>query len=141
MLSLSGGAWNPPIARVPTNPAPAAPGASGGRAASPILPGRLYLSDFLTAAHEPTLRRLRVSHRVSVCEAAPSLPPTLAKEVRTMHVSLADRPDVDILEHLGRTTEFIREALESEGSVVLVHCMMVSLHPLFPCNYSFKAGC
>jgi atypical dual specificity phosphatase len=100
-------------------------------AASAILPGRLFLADFLTASDVATLRRLKVTHILSVLESGtPTLPKDLAPTVQTLHVNVADTPEADLLGHLPETTEWITRALEDKSAVVLVHCMMVRLLPL-----------
>ena len=91
--------------------------------ASLIVP-RLYLSDFATACDGPTLKKLGVTHVVSVIETAPSfryrdgLSESL--NLKKLHIPLTDQPHTNILRHLDETTAFITEALRDPHSVVLV---------------------
>jgi atypical dual specificity phosphatase len=119
MLSFPGPKWQAAIK-------PLAPYSStrpidkfGRRIASPILPG-LYLSDYYTARSAETLERLGVTHVVSCIETTPEIPESVKNE-RKLHVPIADRADVDLLNYIEETTRFIRAALEEEeGNVVLV---------------------
>jgi hypothetical protein len=90
-----------------------------GNTASQITP-RLFLSDLATAYDVHVLRRLGITHILSVLDFVPNLsqlPPSLT----CLHVRLEDRFDADILAHLPRTTDFIRTALaEREDAKVLV---------------------
>jgi atypical dual specificity phosphatase len=90
-----------------------------GRSATLILP-KLYLSDLSTARDENVLRELEITHVVSVMEYPPSIPGSIPDE-KKLHVSIADRSDVNVLVHLEKTTEFIKQALsESPENKVLV---------------------
>ncbi|KAI0251777.1 protein-tyrosine phosphatase-like protein [Lactifluus subvellereus] len=92
------------------------------RVASKIAP-RLYLTCLATASDVIQLANLGITHVVSVIEDAPTFPSTFP--LRTLHVSLSDYADEDILTHLPATTSFIRGALaESPSNRVLVHCFM-----------------
>ncbi|TRM60736.1 protein-tyrosine phosphatase-like protein [Schizophyllum amplum] len=106
-----------------------------GRAASAITP-RLYLSDYFTARDDETLARLGITHVVSVLELVPVLPERIPLGNR-LHVSLLDTSTTDILSHLDRTTEFIRDALAAdEKNRVLVHCFQgISRSATVVCAY------
>lgn len=121
MLSFSAPTWQP------TQKAELARAAKEKRkpAASPIIPGRLFLSDFLTAADLPTLKRLKVTHVLSVLEIPPTFSSTSECPLKTLHVDIGDSIRDDILSRLPETTQWITEAMAEENSVVLVHCVMV----------------
>jgi atypical dual specificity phosphatase len=106
-----------------------------GRTATLVLP-RLYLSDLFTAQDAIQLSTLAITHVVSVIEHAPNLPHSIEPSHRLL-VSIADRPDEDILKHLQDTTEFIRAALsENQGNNVLVHCQQgISRSATVVCAY------
>lgn len=94
-------------------------GARFGRAASLIVP-RVYLSDYFTARDSEELARLGITHIISVLEYDADLSDYIPGS-RKIHVKVADSPDVDILTHLPRTTEFITSALsENDTNKVLV---------------------
>lgn len=98
-----------------------------GRLASPIIPGRLYLSDLYTATNEEKMKDLGITHIITVMECKQNLP-DFVDEGRRLHISAADTPQEDILQHLDMTTEFIRKALEeNEMNKVLVRTQSRSL--------------
>jgi atypical dual specificity phosphatase len=91
---------------------------STARIANRIAP-RLYLTCLATAKDEILLTNLGITHLVSVIEKAPTFRPTFP--LRTLHVSISDHTDEDILTHLPETTSFIRGALmENPKNRVLV---------------------
>ena len=92
---------------------------------------RLYLSNLTTACDEAQITRLGITHVISVIECAPPLPQT--QSLRTLHISLSDGVDEDILTHLPVTTSFISNALaEDPNSRVLVSSRRpLRLFPLF----------
>jgi len=95
---------------------------SNHRVASKIAP-RLYLTCLPTAIDAKQLTSLGITHVLSVIENAPSFPSSVP--LHTMHVSIYDYDDEDILTHLPATTAFIRGALaESRSHRVMVHCFM-----------------
>ncbi|KZT25269.1 phosphatases II [Neolentinus lepideus HHB14362 ss-1] len=107
------------------------------RVATLVLP-RLYLSDIFTARDEKELKMLGITHVLSVMETAPSWSEDVeAALVEHMHVKIADRPDADILQWLDGTTEFIKNALESnKKNKVLVHCFQgISRSATVVCAY------
>jgi len=92
-----------------------------------IIP-RLYLSDYTIAYDEKELKRLRVTHLVSALGVSPGPPegyplPDMP-HLKRLRVPVEDSPRVNISAYFDRTTEFIREALADETSVVVVHCFM-----------------
>ncbi|TFK51859.1 phosphatases II [Heliocybe sulcata] len=121
MLSFSSGSWQSDL----INSAGATKTVVKGtaRTATPILP-RLYLSDVFTARDEKELKKLGITHVLSVMEVAPTWPEEVEGALGgRLHVKIADRPDEDILQWLDGTTEFISDALESDKrNKVLVHC-------------------
>lgn len=101
----------------------------GGRTASEVLP-RLYLTDLFTARDEAQLTTLGITHVVSVMEQAPVLPQI--QSLRTLHISLSDTSDQNILVHLPVTTSFIRDALaESPDSRVMVSVRCFPIVPYY----------
>ncbi|KAG6856260.1 hypothetical protein H0H87_006016 [Tephrocybe sp. NHM501043] len=96
-------------------------GSRFGRAASLIV-SRLYLSDAYTVKNESELVRLGITHVVSILEYTPNIPDLIPQEHK-LQITLADRPEADILTHLPSTTDFITSALaEHKENKVLVHC-------------------
>ncbi|KAA1469059.1 phosphatases II [Dentipellis sp. KUC8613] len=106
-----------------------------GRAATEIVP-RLYLTDYFTVRNEEVLKRLRITHVVSVIEYAPALPELLPVDNR-VHIPIMDRPEADLLSHLDMTTAFIRDTLaENEQNRVMVHCFQgISRSATVVCAY------
>lgn len=89
-----------------------------------IIP-RLYLSDYTIAYDEKELKRLRVTHLVSALGVSPGPPegyplPDMP-HLKRLRVPVEDSPRVNISAYFDRTTEFIREALADETSVVVVN--------------------
>ncbi|KAF5355339.1 hypothetical protein D9758_006071 [Tetrapyrgos nigripes] len=82
------------------------------RQANLIVP-RVYLSDYYTACNPQEISRLGITHVISILDLLPDIPSSVPGENR-LHIPIADRPDVDILVHLERTTQFMREALEAD---------------------------
>ncbi|KAF9005997.1 protein-tyrosine phosphatase-like protein, partial [Cyathus striatus] len=103
--------------------------------ASLILP-RLYLSDLSIATNGEELARLGITHVISVIEHVPDIPECITPSNR-LHLSLADRIQVDILSHLDQTTQSIRQALEENTTnKVLVHCFQgISRSATVVCAY------
>ena len=94
---------------------------TGTRHATLILP-RLYLSNYTIATNVSELEALGITHMVSVMDFAPEACPP---HVKRLHVKLQDTASANILQHLERTTEFIRDALrENENNKVLVRLNM-----------------
>jgi atypical dual specificity phosphatase len=88
--------------------------------ASLIMP-RLYLSDLFTAKDKEELTKLGITHVISVLEHEPVIPPLIAKENR-LFISVADRADVDLLQHLEQTTTFIQTALDADPENKVLVC-------------------
>ncbi|KAH9479509.1 Tyrosine-protein phosphatase yvh1 [Psilocybe cubensis] len=107
-----------------------------GRVASPIIPGRLYLSDLYTATDEEKIRELGITHIITVMEYKPALPDFI-EEGKRMHIPIADSSQSDILQYLDATTNFIKRALEeNEMNKVLVHCFQgISRSATVVCAY------
>ena len=85
-------------------------------APSKILEG-LYLGNMNDANNERVLRRLKITHVLSICPTRPSVFPG----VTYMHVSVKDAPEQNISSWFERCIRFIRTALSGPGAV-LVHC-------------------
>ncbi|KAK7043808.1 hypothetical protein VNI00_008420 [Paramarasmius palmivorus] len=82
-----------------------------------IVGNQLFLGN-LSSAKSPELRaRLGITHILSVCQEFYSTGPT------HLAISIADCEYEDILVHLPKACEFIQQALD-EGGRVLVHCVM-----------------
>jgi atypical dual specificity phosphatase len=132
MLSFSAPTWQPTQKAEPTRVVRE----KRKPVASPVIPGRLFLSDFLTAADAPTLKRLKVTHVLSVLETPPTFSNISKRPLKTLHVDIGDSIGDDILSRLPETTQWITEAMAEEDSVVLVHCMMgVSRSATVVCAY------
>jgi len=84
---------------------------------------RLHLSDYTIAYDEKELKRLRVTHLVTAMDVSPPYHPELP-QLKRLHVPIEDDPRLNIAAHFDQTTQFIREALADESSVVVVHCFM-----------------
>ncbi|TCD69140.1 hypothetical protein EIP91_008616 [Steccherinum ochraceum] len=104
-----------------------------GPSASLIVP-RLYLSNFFYARSTEALKEDGITHIVSVLEQKPVYAPFLKG---TLHISLTDTSEANILRHLDTTSEFIKDALaESPENKVLVHCLMgISRSATVVCAY------
>ena len=81
---------------------------------------RVFLSDYGTACNARELKRLGITHVISVIDFAPRLPSSIVLENR-LHIRIRDSTDEDLLKYMGRTTEFIKSALEenSENKVLV----------------------
>jgi len=82
-----------------------------------IVPG-LYLGNFGSAANLPLLKRLNVSHVLTVIIGVPEI----FSEFTYKLISIRDYPDVDILTHFPSAIQFIDEALRKNGKI-FIHCM------------------
>jgi dual specificity protein phosphatase 1B len=78
---------------------------------------RMYISSLRVAGHEPTLRRLNITHILTVCPMRPSHYEGITYKL----VSISDSPDCRIDLKFGECFEFIRSALAS-GGTILIHC-------------------
>ncbi|RDB23888.1 Tyrosine-protein phosphatase yvh1 [Hypsizygus marmoreus] len=105
------------------------------RTASLIAP-RVYLSDLATACDSEELKRLGITHVISVLEYDITIPDHIPEECK-LQIRIADKSDVDILTHLPGTTEFITSALAvNETNKVLVHCFQgISRSAAIVCAY------
>ncbi|KAJ7089714.1 protein-tyrosine phosphatase-like protein [Mycena belliarum] len=132
MLSFAAPTWQTAV--LSRNPRGAL-GSGKARTASLIVP-RLYLSDYFTARDEKQLSKLGITHIISILDRVPTIPECIP-ENHTLHISIADRADADILQYLDQTTDFITTALaENEENNVLVHCFQgVSRSATAVCAY------
>ncbi|KAK0446924.1 protein-tyrosine phosphatase-like protein [Armillaria borealis] len=114
------------------------PGLKLGKAS--LITPNIFLSDYYTARDEKELVKLGITHVVSVLEHDPHIPRCIP-ETNKLRIQITDRPDVDILIHLERTTEFLRLALEEPTNKVLVHCFQgVSRSATVVCAYLTSTG-
>ncbi|KAK0467225.1 protein-tyrosine phosphatase-like protein [Desarmillaria tabescens] len=114
------------------------PGLKLGKAS--LITPNIFLSDYYTARDEKELIKLGITHVVSVLEHDPVIPKCIP-EKNKLRIQIMDRPDVDILPHLERTTEFLRLALEEPMNKVLVHCFQgVSRSATVVCAYLTSTG-
>lgn len=79
----------------------------------------LFLSDYYTARDKKELEQLGITHVVSVIEYDPEIPDCIP-ESNKLWITLADRPNADMLSHLPVSTAFITEALKDPSNKVLV---------------------
>jgi len=79
--------------------------------ASQILPN-LFLSDALTARWGGTLDRLKITHIISVLEKPITFPKT-EQPLKLLHIPASDSAFTDLLSFMDQTTEFIKEAIET----------------------------
>ncbi|KAK7031435.1 tyrosine-protein phosphatase yvh1 [Favolaschia claudopus] len=117
------------------NPRAGLLGSGKARIASLILP-RIYLSDYFSACDEHLLGRLGITHVVTVMDREAAIPECIPLDNR-LRISIMDRADADIQQHLSQTTDFITAALaENEENNVLVHCFQgVSRSATVVCAY------
>lgn len=83
---------------------------------SQIVP-RLYLTNCRNVQNEATLKEYGVTHVLSVIETPPRLPRHM--KLKTLHVPVTDYYSSPLLEHLDKTTEFIKSALEENDTNVV----------------------
>ncbi|KAF9462923.1 protein-tyrosine phosphatase-like protein [Collybia nuda] len=135
MLSFPAPRWRTALNTVAKSNEKRPPGSRFGRVASPVTP-RVYLSDYFTASDADELVRLGITHVISVLEHDTHIPECIPKKQK-LHLRLADNMDVNILEHLDDTTNFITSALaEDENNKVLVHCFQgISRSATIVCAY------
>ncbi|KAJ6485785.1 protein-tyrosine phosphatase-like protein [Mycena sanguinolenta] len=84
-----------------------------------IIDDKLYLGNLSAAGSPQLLTRLKITHVLSVC-------PDIMEVVETIkHLTLpiVDDEQFELLQYLSATCQFIQEALDSGGHV-LVHCVM-----------------
>jgi atypical dual specificity phosphatase len=87
--------------------------------ASEILP-RLYLSDMYSATDPLTLKRLGITHVVSVVKDPWYKYPTT---IRHLCLPIHDLPSSNIEGYLDSCVTWIKHALDKEDARVMVHCM------------------
>ncbi|KAI0057983.1 phosphatases II, partial [Artomyces pyxidatus] len=83
-----------------------------------ILPG-LFLCDMYSATDELVLNSIRPTHIMHVL-ARPTC--SYGAPIHTKRIAIEDKSTVDILSHLDDAMEWLHEAIEG-GGTVLVHCM------------------
>ncbi|KAK0489129.1 protein-tyrosine phosphatase-like protein [Armillaria novae-zelandiae] len=114
------------------------PGLKLGKAS--LITPNIFLSDYYTARDEKELVKLGITHVVSVLEHDPHIPRCIPV-TNKLRIQITDRPDVDILVHLDRTTDFLRLALEEPTNKVLVHCFQgISRSATVVCAYLTSTG-
>ncbi|PBK99664.1 hypothetical protein ARMGADRAFT_1008184 [Armillaria gallica] len=137
MLTFPSPRWRTAIGAT-TLAANNAPGLKLAKAS--LITPNIFLSDYYTARDEKELVKLGITHVVSVLENDPHIPRCIP-ETNKLRIQITDRPDVDILVHLERTTEFLRLALEEPTNKVLVWIFSdYTLHPLIGCRSTAFRG-
>ncbi|KAJ6561234.1 protein-tyrosine phosphatase-like protein [Mycena vulgaris] len=133
MLSFAAPTWQTAV--LAQNPRRGPLGSGKARIGSLIVP-HLYLSDYFTAHDDTQLAKLGITHVISILDRVPTIPERIPQDKR-LHISIADRADVDIQQYLTQTTEFISAALaESQENNVLVHCLQgISRSATVVCAY------
>merc|ERR1719182_80697 len=87
---------------------------------SEIRPGQLYLGNCEHASSAEVVDQLKLTHIVNVTKEHPN---SFPDRVTYFHVALSDEPGQDILSHLTGISDFIGDALD-KGGRVLVHCTL-----------------
>ncbi|KAN0128547.1 phosphatases II [Lactarius tabidus] len=91
----------------------------GFKNVSPIIDGRLYLGNLVSAQSTRSLTERRITHIVSVCtEPIPAEHPQSG--IRHMRVPVQDAHHEDLLIWMPAVCRFVDEALNA-GGVVLIH--------------------
>jgi len=100
--------------------------------ATKIIPG-VFIADFATASNPSTLKRLKVTHVISLMPR--EIEPPANDGLERLWITIADTPAANILEKFEQTTQFIKDALAQNGRV-LVHCLQgISRSPTIVCAY------
>ncbi|KAH8117659.1 phosphatases II [Phellopilus nigrolimitatus] len=90
--------------------------------ADPVIEGKLYLGNLTTASTPQGLHERKITHIVSACrEPIPAHHPQSGYFIYKIPVE--DAPTEDLLIHLPGACQFIHNAMQTEGAVVLVHCV------------------
>ena len=82
-----------------------------------LIQDRLYLGNMNSANNSGLLRRLRVTHILTICPMRPNP----VSGIEYLHVSIQDTPSARISQQFRRCIRFIEEGL-ARGGVLLVHC-------------------
>jgi len=118
MTSFPAASWQAALLTKQTGGRAIAGDPSYGRAATRIQ-NRLYLSDYWTARDAQQLRKLGITHIISLLECIPEFKDH--DDVKKLHIAIQDTPEADILKYLDTTTVFIKDALaENEQNKVLI---------------------
>ena len=78
----------------------------------------LYIGSFADAKSKKFLQQSRITH---VLSAAWELNPAFPGQYEYLHIKMSDKPTFDLNLHLDCALEFIHNALNNDGRV-LVHC-------------------
>jgi len=97
---------------------------------------RLYLSGYRPVSNPEELKRLGITHILSVLNMDLDIPSCIPQH-RKLHIRVDDRSDEDISAHFDAAVKFINTALaENDANRVLVHCLMgVSRSATIICAY------
>ena len=82
-----------------------------------LIQDRLYLGNMNSANNSGMLRRLRITHVLTICPMRPNQ----ERGLKYLHVSIEDTPSARISQQFSRCIRFIHEVLTG-GGVLLVHC-------------------
>jgi atypical dual specificity phosphatase len=89
--------------------------------ANEIIP-RLYVADMYTATDPPTLKRLQITHIVSVVHTSALHP--YPSNLKHLNLPIEDRISSNMARYLDQAVEWIKNAMnEDESANVVVHCM------------------
>jgi len=101
---------------------------------SSLQPGSLYLGSMSATMDRELLTNNRITHLVQVLDV-PWLPISEKDGFRCLRIDILDKPSADLRPHLEGACQYIANALQNGGNV-LVHCQQVCLFP--PSSPSFK---
>jgi protein tyrosine phosphatase len=105
-----------------------------------IIP-HLYLSNWYTSNNTELLSRYKIKAVITIeTNPKPDFIYTYYKThvIDNMYITLPDSPDANIIQHFGRTYDFINKHI-SKGENVLVHCMAgVSRSATIVLNYIIR---
>ena len=80
---------------------------------------RLFLGSWKAAYDQPLLEELKINHILSLGKEPSFLP---VSKFKRMFIDIPDRDNEDLGQHFEKAVEFIDNAIES-GGTILVHCI------------------